>query len=298
MRTKLITPLLVVAAVVALSGCVDNSEESSQPTEADATQAITVDEAAAALLPADIASAGKLVIGTDPTYAPNEYKNDAGEPIGWGIDLGSAVAQKLGLEADFQIANFDKILPSITGGTYDIGISSFGDTVEREETVDFVNYYNAGNQWLQPLGKDIDPADACGKTVAVWTSSTQQTDELPAKSKACTDAGKEAINIMQFDSQAGATDAVVSGRADAMSADAPIVQYAASQLETKVETAGDAFDVAPYGMPVMKGSELAEAVQAALQSLVDDGTYDEILERGGITSGGLSTITINAASKG
>ena len=295
MRTKYALPAIVAAAALLLTGCVDNSTET--PSSGD-TPAVGVDEAAVALLPEDIKASGKLVIGIDPTYPPNEYKDDAGNPIGWDVDLGNAMAAKLGLTPDYQISSFDKIIPSITGGTYDIGLSSFTDNEEREKSVDFVNYYEAGIQWAQPIGASVDPANACGLTVAVQATTYEETDELPAKSKECTDAGKAAITILKFDKQDEASNALALGRADAMSADSPITQYAVEQLKDKIELAGDSFDVAPYGIAVDKGSPLAQAIQAALQSMMDDGSYKTILDKWGVYSGAVAKITINAATAG
>ncbi len=297
MRTKYALPAIIAAAALMLTGCVDNSTPSTPGGGGD-TPAVGADSAAVALLPDDIKKSGKLVIGIDPTYAPNEYKDDAGNPIGWDVDLATAMAEKLGLKADYQISSFDKIIPSITGGTYDIGVSSFTDNAEREKQVDFVNYYNAGIQWAQPIGKSVDPDNACGLTVAVQATTVEETDELPAKSKACTDAGKAEITILKFDKQDEATNALVLGRADAMSADSPITQYAVSQQKDKIELAGDPFDVAPYGIAVDKGSKLAQAIQAALQSMMDDGSYKKILDKWGVYSGAVDKITINAATAG
>lgn len=293
--TKIALPAIVAAAALLLTGCVDNTT-APEPT-APSTD-VGVDEAAVALLPDDVKASGELVVGIDPTYAPNEYKDDAGNPIGWDVDLGNAIGAKLGLKVQYQISAFDKIIPSITGGTYDIGLSSFTDNEEREKSVDFVNYYNAGIQWAQPIGGSVDPANACGLTVAVQRTTYEETDELPAKSSECENAGKEPITILSFEKQDEASNAVALGRADAMTADSPITQYAVSQLSDKIELAGDAFDVAPYGIAVDKGSPLAKAIQAALQSLVDDGTYESILKEWGVESGGITTITINAATKG
>jgi polar amino acid transport system substrate-binding protein len=297
MRTKYAIPVIVAAAALLLAGCVDNS--TGEPSGGgDDTPAVGVDEAAVALLPDDIRESGKLVIGIDATYPPNEYKDDAGKPIGWSVDLGNAIAAKLGLTPDYQISSFDKIIPSITGGTYDMGLSSFTDNEEREKVVDFVNYYEAGIQWAQAVGGDVDPANACGLTVAVQATTYEETDELPAKSQECVDAGNEPINILKYEKQDEASNALALGQADAMSADSPITQYAVAQLSGKIELAGDAFDVAPYGIAVDKGSPLAKAIQAALQSLVDDGTYLDILSGSGVDAGAIDTITINAATAG
>ena len=297
MRSRYALPAIALAAALSLTGCVNNSTTPAA-SGSDTPTNTAVDAAAVALLPADIKKNGKLIIGMDPTYAPNEFKDDAGNPVGWDVELADAMAAKLGLKTEYQPSSFDKIIPSVTGGTYDIGVSSFTDNVEREKAVDFVNYFTAGVQWAQPIGKTVDPANACGLTVSVQSTTFEETDELPAKSKACTDAGKAAINILKFDKQDDATTAVASGRADAMSADSPITLYAISKLKDKIEPAGESFENAPYGIAVKKNSDLTKALQAALQSMVDDGSYTKILTKWGVENGAIDKITINAAAKG
>ncbi|TFD39760.1 ABC transporter substrate-binding protein [Cryobacterium sp. TMT1-19] len=299
MRAQYLLPALAAVTALLLTGCVDNSTDTTGGATADSSASeIAVDDAAAAMLPAEVADSGTLVIGTDPTYAPNEFKNEAGEPIGWGIEIAEAVAAKLGLEPEFQVAKFDNIIPSVTGGKADIGVSSFTDNVEREKQVDFVNYFVAGIQWASAVGNDVDPDNACGLKVAVQATTYEDTDEVPAKSDACVAAGKPAIDKLKYDTQDQATNAVVLGQADALSADSPVTLYAIAQTEGKLQPAGETFDVAPYGIVVAKDSELTKAVQAALQSMVDDGTYGDILDEWGVADGAIETITINAASNG
>jgi polar amino acid transport system substrate-binding protein len=282
-----------------LTGCVDNSKpDGGGSTGSPSASSVTKDDAAAALLPDKIAKAGKLVVGTSPNYAPNEFKDDAGKPIGWAIEVSDAIAAKLGLKAEYQVARFENIIPGIVGGKIDIGESSFTDTVEREKQVDFVNYYVAGIQWASAAGKDVDPDNACGLKVAVQATTYQDTVELPAKNKACLAAGKPAIKKVPLDTQDAAANAVALGQADAFSADSPVTLYAIAQLKGKLQTAGKTFEAAPYGMAVAKGSGTAQAVQAALQSMVDDGSYGKILDKWGVSDGGLKEITINAAAKG
>ena len=297
MRARFIIPAFAAAAALLLTGCVDNSTpEATTPSGAAST--MEADPAAVALLPAEIKSAGVLIIGTDAAYPPNEFKDEAGDPIGWGIELADGIAAKLGLTTQYQIASFDNIIPSITGGTVDIGESSFTDNIEREMQVDFVNYFNAGILWAAPVGSTVDPDNACGLTVAVQSGTVEYTDELPAKNEACVAAGKAKIEVLPYPSQDEATNAVVLGKADALSADSPVTLYAISKAEGKLEAAGESFDTAPYGIAVNKGSDLTLAVQAALQSMVDDGSYTKILDAWGVTDGGIDTITINAAANG
>lgn len=294
MRLRYAVPALAAAAVLLLSGCVDNSTPSAGGGGSSAPS-IAKDDAAAALLPESIRSAGKLVVGIDPNYAPNEFKNDAGEPEGWAVDLANGFGAKLGLTLEYKASGFDKIIPSVLGGTFDIGYSSFTDNPERQKSVDFVNYYNAGIQWAKPVGATLDIDDVCGLTVSVQRTTFQETDMLPAISEACVTDGKEPVKIDGYETQAEATNAVALGKSDAMVADSPITQFAVSQQKDKIELAGEAFEVAPYGIAVDKANtELRDAIQAALQSMVDDGSYKEILTQWGVESGGIDTITINA----
>ncbi|HAM25236.1 MAG TPA: ABC transporter substrate-binding protein [Microbacteriaceae bacterium] len=295
MRLRYGIPIVAITAALALSGCVNNSTPTS-PSGSVTTG--TKDAALAKLLPASIASSGTIQVGVDATYAPNEYKDPDGKVIGWDIDLFNAVSAKLGVKAVYNIAGFDTIIPNITGKKYDVGLSSFTDTTDREKQVDFVNYYSAGILWASQKGKTVDPDHACGLKVAVETGTTEEQDELPAKSKACTDAGKAAIQVLKFDGQDQATNAVVLGQADAMTADSPITDYAVAKSNGKLQAAGKTFEVAPYGVAVDKGSKLAEALQKSFQAIVDDGTYKQILDKWGVADGGLSTITINAAANG
>ncbi|GAA3876195.1 ABC transporter substrate-binding protein [Leifsonia kafniensis] len=296
MRVRLMLPVLAATAALVLTGCVDNSAPAAESgTNSAATE---VDSAAVALLPASIAKAGVLRIGTDAQSAPNEYKDADGNPTGWGIELAEGIAGKLGLTTEYKVALFDSIIPSIVGGQLDMGMSSFTDTVEREKVVSFVNHYTAGIQWASQDGTDVDPNNACGLKVAVQSNTVQDTEEIPAKSDACVAAGQAAIEKVRFDTQDAAVNAVVLGQADAWTADSPVALYAIAQTKGKLIPAGKTFDEAPYGIATAKGTGMAEAVQAALQSMIDDGSYDTILDSWGVADGGLNSITIDAAANG
>jgi polar amino acid transport system substrate-binding protein len=302
-RRLLVPVAAAAAAALLLTGCVDNTTPNSggpSSSSSSSSAAITVakDDALASQLPASVKSAGQLTVGMDDTYPPNEYKDSNGNPVGWEVDLTNALGQLLGVKINYAIAKFDNILPSITGGKDDFGMSSFTDTTEREQQVDFINYYQAGISWASAKGKTVDPNNACGLKVAVQSTTYEDTDEVPAKSKACTDAGKPAIQTLRYDTQDAATTAVVLGQADALSADSPVTAYAIKATNGKLQKAGDVFDVAPYGVPVAKNSKLTPVLQMALQKLVDDGVYMKILDKWGVQDGAAKTIEINLASKG
>lgn len=285
---------LVASGVVALSGCASGTDSGSESAPAEDVSAAQVDEIAD-MVPEDIKSSGRLVIGVNIPYAPNEFKDESGKIVGFDVDLMDAIAATMGLTPDYRESDFAKIIPSIQGGTYNVGMSSFTDTKEREETVDFVTYFSAGTLWAQRPDNPVNPDDACGKKVAVQATTYQETDELPAKSKACTEAGKPAIEIVSFDGQDAATNAVVLGQVDAMSADSPVTAYAVKQSNGKLEEAGEIFDAAPYGWPVAKGSALSAALQKALEHLIENGDYESIATNWGVEAGMIDKPVINGA---
>jgi len=295
MRSRFVALTALAILSLALTGCVNNASTAASPS---ASVVIAADSSAVALLPADVVDAGVLTIASDASYAPNEFKDAEGNAIGWEIELASAIAAKLGLTPQISQASFDNIIPSIVGAKFAMGISSFTDTVEREQQVDFVNYFNAGNLWATAAGNSVDPENACGLTVAAMTGGTQITDELPTRSAQCVAEGKAPIEILQFDDNGAATNAAILGKADAVSADSPVTLYAIAQSQGKLVVAGKTFDSAPYGIVVAKNSAMAPAIAAALQSLMDDGSYEAILTAWGVADGGVSTATINIATKG
>ncbi|MDT2007724.1 transporter substrate-binding domain-containing protein [Rhodococcus opacus] len=288
---------LAGGSALLLAGCASNTEGGGTPS-GEATVAVEVDkvDAIAATLPEEIASSGKIIVGVNIPYSPNEFKDPSGKIVGFDVDLVDAVGKVLGVTPEYTEADFDKIIPSIQAGSYDMGMSSFTDTKEREQSVDFTTYFSAGVQWAQPAGKSVDPTNACGLRVGVQTTTIEDLEEVPAKSAACVAAGKPPIEIVKFDSQDDAASAVALGKVDAMSADSPVTAYAIKQSEGKIEAAGEVFDAAPYGWPVAKGSPLAQTLQQALQHLIDDGTYRTIAENWGVEAGVITTSQINGAT--
>jgi len=250
---------------------------------------------AASLLPASVKKAGVITVGSDTTYAPNEYLDANGKAIGWEVDLFNAIAADLGVKANFVSANFDTIIPAVKGGKYDVGLSSFTDTKVREAQVDFANYFVAGTQWASLAGKPaVDPNNACGLTVSAQTGSTE-VDDLTAKSAACVKAGKKPIKTLSFDDQNQATNAVQLGRANALSADSPVTEDAVHRSAGKLQLDGAIYGSAPYGMAVAKGSTLVKAIAAALQDLNKNGTYGKILAKWGVTPGAVKSFTVDGA---
>jgi polar amino acid transport system substrate-binding protein len=289
-----IAAVFATGGVLALSGCTTNTE-AAQPTTAMVAVAAEKVDAIADTVPKDIEANGKLVVGVNLPYTPNEFKDPSGKIVGFDVDLMNAIASTLGLNPEYRESDFAKIIPSVQGGTFNVGMSSLGDTKEREHSVDFVTYFSAGTLWTRRPGEQIDPENACGKKVAVQAAGVQETDELPARSKKCTDAGKPPIEILKFDGQDAATNAVVLGQADAMSADSPVTLYAIKQSNGKLERVGEVFDSLPYGWSVAKGSPLAQPLLKALEHLIQTGAYKQIATNWGVEGGVIDKPVINGA---
>jgi polar amino acid transport system substrate-binding protein len=295
-RTKALAGVAGVALLaLSLAACGgDSGDAGTGSGDSSAAASPAVDAALAAKVPAAIKTAGKITIGTDATYAPNEFLDADGKTIiGFDVDLFNAIAAKLGLQTDWQSAKFGDIIAGVGSDKYHIGISSFSVTSARMQEATMVSYFSAGTQWAAKPGAGINPADVCGKKIAVQ-ASTVQVDDITARSKTCTDAGKPAITIDQYQAQSDATNAVITGKDDAMLADSPICAYAVKQTNGQLETVGEIYDSAPYGYVLPKDqTEFGQAIADAVQALIDDGTYKSVLDKWGVASGAITDPAVN-----
>ncbi|TAM70116.1 MAG: ABC transporter substrate-binding protein [Microbacteriaceae bacterium] len=293
---------VIVAVVALLAACTPSGDGGNRNTENRQTgvdvSKIAKSSEAIALLPKEIIKAGQLVIGVDPTYAPNEFKDKNGNPIGWEIDLIDAAAAKLGVTTTYRVAKFDNIVPSILGQKYDLGLGGYYDTKKRQETLDLVDFNVAGNQFASAKDNRINSElDVCGLKVAAQNGGSAPLIYLPALDKQCAAAGKDPIEILGYDTQDDATAALTLGRVDAMVADSPVVGYAVRLSKGKLVTS-DVYDSTLSGTPMLKDrGTFAKALQTSLQELMDDGTYLSILKYWGVEDGAIDTIQINGAKE-
>jgi len=292
----------VVAAVLAVTvaACGGGSGESGSGTgKPSPTPKVSVDKALAAKVPAAIKKKGTLTVGTDSSYAPNEFLASDGKTVeGFDVDLFNAVLAKLGLKAKYESAKFGTIIAGVQSGKYDAGVSSFTINSDRLKQANMVSYFSAGVWWATKKGnpKKVSPDNACGKKVAVQTDTVEVPD-VQARSKKCTQSGKPAIKIDQYEGQDQATAAVVSGKDDAMLADSPIVAYALKQTHGQLESLGKIYQAAPYGYVIKKDQlAFAQAIQGALKSLMSDGTYLKVLKNWGVQVGKIDNPAVNPSA--
>ncbi len=308
-RRKLM--MIALGGVIAVSGFAlgcggekDDAVDSTPAATAAATKPASSKTAATTPAAIDISGIeeladGSLDIGSDVAYAPIEFLDEAtNEPVGLDVDLANAIAKALGVEATFTNAAFDGLLPSLDAERHDIIMSAMTATDERKEQVDFVEYFNAGSGIIVSSGNPkaiVTADDLCGLKVAAQEGTTQvdflvgPEGAAGGQDKKCKDAGKEGIEVLKFPSDPEAVQALLSGQVDAEMADYPVAAYSAAQSSGELEiVANYQIEPAPYGIAVRKSSTaLSEALQAAFDQIVADGTYAKILTKWDLEAGAL-----------
>ena len=290
---RIFTVLALVAVVSVLTGCgSDSSSDNGATDTGGASISGTFNQAAADKVPQAIKDAGSLTVALDASYAPNEFFDEDGKTIiGTDADLADAIGKTLGLEVEKKNATFDSIIPGLAAGKFDIALSSFTDTKEREKTVDMVTYLTAGTGFYTNAKNPTEVTgveDLCGKVVAVQKGTVQQ-DDVEAQSKKC----PEPIDLKVFTQQTDVDLAISSGRAEVAMADSPVASYAVKQSDGSLKSTGKDYDTAPYGIAINKKTGLTPAIQAAVQALIDDGAYTAILKKWGLESGAITESKIN-----
>lgn len=284
-----------------------DASESAEPTLGqggrEAAEAVAEDPEVAKLVPESIRSKGTLKLVTDPTYAPIDFTDDAGNIVGLEPDFALATARKMGLEMENSKADFNGIIAGLESNRYDASWAAFSITPDRTALVDMVSFMNAGTAVMTKAGGEGDIAseeDLCGLTVAVQTGTTQALDVMPRFEQMCKDKGLDAIDPMVVPQQDSANQAISSGRAQAMIADNSLVAYYAQvQPDAFAAVPGILVEPALIGvaMPRINESQLAEAYRAAIQSLIDDGTYQNILDAWSLGDTAIETAEINPTIK-
>lgn len=287
---KFIKGMSVLA--LALSAQASFAAEPSVPAESSVH--VNADPALKSLLPADILKRGYIVAGTNPNTPPTTfYKEDNKTLAGREIDIMNAVGERLGIAVQWRdTGGFDNIIPDLKTGRYDVALSNINATPARLKQIDFVGYYSASllgiisrkDAGVTPF-KSLN--DVCGKEVGAGSGTTQVT-RLEEASKACETAGKPPIRVAIFPDRPAGVQAVVSGRVPFF-----LGPYEGLLWQTKVikplTMSGEiTVSDAPVSVAFPKASPLEPAVQAALNSLIKDGSYRKILDNWGIGFGAVT----------
>jgi len=268
---------------------------------------VTKDQALHDLLPDQVKKAGKVRVATDVPYPPFEMFVKEGESQLTGLDhdLGQALGGKLGVTFAFTPQKFDGIVPAIQAGKFDAAMSAITDNKERQQVVDFVDYSQSGSGILVADGnpEKITDLDAlCGRKVAVQ-AATNQLDLLKEHQGDCSAAGKAKIDIQTFPKDSDAQLALRSGKVVAQVLTKPAAGWVAKTADdgkvfdlVEDPKAPGGYNASPNGIAVSKQlPELTDAIQKALQALIDDGTVTKIYDTYGVASIAVREATKNAA---
>jgi polar amino acid transport system substrate-binding protein len=240
----------------------------------------------------------KLLICSDLPYPPQEFFDPAGEPIGSDIEIGQEIARRLALEPEIVNTLFDTIIDAALSGKCDVIISAQSMTAEREQLVTMIPYFKAGQTFLVPAGNPDDLSnelDLCGARVATQ-SGTIQTElvngtgdyEGIGLSPACVAAGLPPIELVEFEKDDQAISALIGGEVDTYFLDSPAAGYHVLQQPDELALMGLTLDVAVQGISVPPDKAgLSDAIRAALDSMIADGTYEAILDEYGVGDGSI-----------
>jgi polar amino acid transport system substrate-binding protein len=294
---------IAVAGALLLTGCGDQTDGGGGSSVSTATSAPLADR-----LPAEFQESGVIKVGTNAEYAPMEYQ-EGGKIVGVDPDIAAALGEQLGVKFEFTSGSFDGLITSLNSGRYDVAMSSITDTKQRQEGlddegnelgpgVDFVDYFVAGTAVYVQKGNPENVnsiEDLCGKTAAVQTGTTYE-EILQDQSTACEEGGEKKITIEPFPNDTEAQTRVRSGGAAAGVNDYPVALDMSRKADggNAFEIVGEQVDAGPFGIAVNKDNkELTEALKLAVDAIIENGTYQEILAKWGAESGAIEKSAIN-----
>ncbi len=246
--------------------------------------------------------AGRLTICSDIPYPPQEFFDANGNPTGSDIDLGNEIANRLGLKVAVQNTVFDTIIAALAGDKCDIIISAQDINAGRLKEVDMIPYFNSGQAFVVAKGNPSAikaTTDLCGKSVGVENGTTEADhlngtgDYKPADglNAQCLAAGKTKIDVQPFTKDSDALLALQSNKVAVYFTDAPVAGYYTVKQPDLFELApGLLLSAVKQGISVSKTkTALSAAVKTALQSMIDDGSYVQILKKYGLEANAVTS---------
>ena len=244
-------------------------------------------------------SGGGLKVATGTQFPPMEYiTTDTKKLTGFDIDLGNALAKKMGTKITWVQLDYNQFLSSLKTGRVNMILGGMGDTKERQGQATFVDYLLTGTQLFTSTaqkGKGISSlTDLCGKTVAASENSNYKIYIDAWSKKNCQGKGKPAIKVLGTDGSPAARLQLKQGRAVAVAQTSETVSYQIKQEPGSYVKLGGPIDHEYYGMGfATTDSARKDKVVKALNALIDDGTYGKIAKKWGVSSQAIKKATVN-----
>ncbi|MFI2610547.1 ABC transporter substrate-binding protein [Kitasatospora sp. NPDC018619] len=300
LATAALLPVLALAACGSdptIAGAAAAGGPAAAATE-DLVSGLRTSQAAAALLPEEVRRAGTLKFGSAFGAPPSAFYTDQADrkPAGIDVDVSEAVARLLGLTVQREPAAFETILPALDSGKYDVGTGNFGVTAARLKTIDFVTYIDDGqgfavkkdNTAAQPV---TDLLQLCGLTVGTGAGTTFETT-LNSRRSACAEAGRKPYEVKAFSESGALLTSLQQGRVDIEMSTINGLRHQAAQEASGTRFLNE-FHRLDVGFALKKGSKLAPALQAAVNQLIEDGTYQRILRKWGVAESAIKESQIS-----
>jgi len=258
---------VLMIGVLLLGACGTADKESSNENEN------TGSEKAESDLLAKVKESGELLVGTEGTYAPFTFHDESGKLTGFDVEIAEEIASRLGVEAKFMETQWDALFPGLDSKRFDMIANQVGIKPERQEKYDFSDPYITSSAVLVTHADNTDVKgfeDLDGLKSA--QSLTSNYGEM-AKSY-----GAELVGVDGF---IQAIELLNSNRVDATINDKlTVLDFQKQKPDAKIQVVAEADDAAQSGLMFRKGSEtLVEAVNEALNDMIEDGTYEEISDK-------------------
>jgi polar amino acid transport system substrate-binding protein len=242
-----------------------------------------------------------LIAAIVPNYPPFEYKDPATDKLmGFDVDLGEALAAKLGVKLQWEETGFDQMMSALATHRVDIILSGMTDLPERRDAVDFIDYSTSGPQFytLKTRASEFPAMDAlCGKTVGASRRTSFPGDIGKWSDEHCVKAGKKPVNVVGTDGSSDARMQLRQSRIDAAVQGGETLPYQNSIEENAYAPIGKPFLSQYNGIGVAKGdTAMRSGLTAALNALIADGSYQKLLAKWGLQEHGVQKVVINASN--
>ncbi|GEP58707.1 ABC transporter substrate-binding protein [Reyranella soli] len=291
---KTVTRLLLFLAMLAGVALPAHAQQPALQPGADPALAQQADPALVKMVPADVA--GKpFTVAIALGSPPDDFRNEKGEIVGWEIDILRAATQSLGLGLELRPTTFDTLIPGLQAKRFDAATGQMGVTVVRLKVIDMVGMLTSNELFAAYADSPIQVKtldDLCGITVATTRGSREMVFAEEHQSK-CAAAGKKPINALAFNDGNGAAEAMMSRRADLFWLGSTAVSYFIAQSKGRTKIVGSYTDTSYIGVALPKGSPMAPLLQAAIQHLIDNGTYTKIVTKWGLEKGAIKHAPLN-----
>ena len=223
-------------------------------------------------------------------WEPDEFIQN-GHLVGWSVDLAKAMAQTMGVKFSYTSSTFDAIIPGLQNGRFNLAYSSLAPTPARLQVVDMVPEQTDGSVYASLKTSHIDIAsipDLCGKQIAVLVGAYDFQYLTKTSASVCVASGKPAIKIIQYPTESEALLAMESRRVELVSSNTTQLLYLAN-TDPNINVSKLLTTPIYNCIGVTKGSSLDPVLVKALQDLINNGVYQEIMTKWGVNKQGMLT---------